>query len=128
MSQHQTPLSAEFVTQQRKRLEALRRQLLGTEENTIARGRATQQEHGQEAEEFEDEAQEMFQQEVNQALRDVNDQRIANIERALQKIIDGSYGMSDRSGTPIPRARLESTPEAILTVQEERGQEKDQAL
>lgn len=127
MSQHQAPLSAEFVTQQRKRLEALRRQLLGTEENTIARERVTQREHGEEAEEVEDEAQEMFQQEVNQALRDVNDQRIANIERALQKIIDGSYGVSDQSGRPISRARLESTPEAILTVQEERGQENDQA-
>lgn len=127
MSQHQTPLSAEFVTQQRKRLEALRRQLLGTEENAIARERVTQQEHGEEAEEVEDEAQEMFQQEVNQALRDVNDQRIANIERALQKIIDGTYGVSDLSGRPISRARLESTPEAILTVQEERGQENDQA-
>ena len=128
MSQYQTPLDAKFVTQQRKRLEALRRQLLGTEENTIARERAARQEHGEEAEEFEDEAQEMVQQEVNQDLRDVNDQRIANIERALQKIIDGSYGVSDLSGRVIPRSRLESTPEAVLTVQEERSQEEDQPL
>lgn len=125
-SQHQTPLSAEFVTQQRKHLEALRGQLLGTEENTIARGHITQQEHGDEAEEFEDEAQEMSRQEVNQALRDVDDQRVANIERA--KIIDGSFGVSDLSGRLIPRARLESIPEAILTIQEERSQETDQTL
>lgn len=128
MSQHQTPLSTDFTTQQRQRLEALRRQLLGGEENTIARERTAQLEHGDEAEEFEDDAQEMSRQEVNQALRDVNAQRIANIERALQKISDGSYGMSDLSGDLIPRDRLESTPEAILTVEEERAHEKAQKL
>jgi DnaK suppressor protein len=127
MSPHQPPLSAEFLTRQRQRLEALRRQLLGGEENTIANDRTTQEQHGDEAEEFEDKAQQMARHEVNQALHDVNDQRIANIERALQKIADGSYGLSDLSGQPIPKDRLESTPEAIHTVQEERSQEKDRA-
>ena len=125
MSQQQSPLSAEFLIQQRKRLEALRRQLLGGEKNTIANDRMTQEQHGDEAEEFEDEAQDMAGHEVNQALHDVNDQRIAHIERALQKIADGSYGLSDLSGQPIPKGRLESTPEAILTVQEERSDERD---
>ncbi len=127
MSQHEPPLSPEFLTQQRKRLEALRRQLLGGEESTIGHERATQKQHGDEAKEFEEDAQDMARHEVNQALHDVNDQRIANIERALQKIADGSYGLSDLSGQPIPRARLESTPEAVLTVQEERSQEEDRA-
>ena len=127
MSQHQIPLSAEFIAQQRKRLEALRRQLLGGEEDTIARQRTNQELYGDEAEEYEDRAQEMAINEVNQALHDVNDRRIANIERALQKIVDGSYGLSDLSGEPIPKDRLESTPEAILTMQEERSQEKDRA-
>jgi DnaK suppressor protein len=41
------------------------------------------------------------------------------IERALEKIKDGTYGVSDASGRPIPRDRLEAMPEAIYTVDEE---------
>jgi DnaK suppressor protein len=36
----------------------------------------------------------------------------------LQKIEDGTYGLSDTSGEPIPRERLEAMPEAIHTVSE----------
>jgi DnaK suppressor protein len=107
------------------RLVALRGELLGGEENTIASERSDEQEHGDEAEEFEDEAQGMAQNEVNQALHDVNDRRIHDIERALQKIADGTYGFSDASGDPIPKARLEATPEAIFTVEEQSKRETD---
>lgn len=79
--------------------------------------------HGDEADEFEDEAQGMAQNEVNQALHDVNDRRVSDIERALQKIDEGTYGLSDVSGEPIPKARLEVAPEAILTVEEQSRRE-----
>ncbi|RCS31691.1 TraR/DksA family transcriptional regulator [Rhodanobacter denitrificans] len=120
-------LSREFIEQQRGRLLVLRNRLLGGEKANLARERGFQQEHGDEAGEEEERAQTLSQYEVDQALHDVDDRRVANIERALQKIAEGSYGLSDLSGEPIPQARLESTPEAILTVQEERRQEKDQA-
>ncbi len=122
-SEQHAGLSREFMEQQRQRLVALREQLLGGEENNLARERAFQLQHGDEAAEEEDTAQDMAQREVGQALHDVDDRRIANIERALQKIEDGSYGLSDLSGEPIPRTRLEAMPEAILTVQEERRRE-----
>ncbi|MFM0199342.1 TraR/DksA C4-type zinc finger protein [Paraburkholderia fungorum] len=123
MSKQQGKLSDEFIAQQRQRLEALRRQLLGGEENTIANQRTAEEEHGEEAEEFEDVAQGMAQNEVNQALHDVNDQRVSDIERALEKIDEGTYGLSDASGEPIPKARLEAVPEAILTVEEQGSRE-----
>jgi DnaK suppressor protein len=119
MPEQQGNLGEAFIAQQRKRLEAMRRELLGGEEDTVADERTSQEEHGDEAEEFEDEAQGMAQNEVNQALHDVNDQRISDIERALQKIDEGTYGLSDESGEPIPRARLEVMPEAIFTVEEQ---------
>jgi DnaK suppressor protein len=122
-SEQHAGLSREFIAQQRQRLVALHKQLLGGEENNLARERAFQLQHGDEAAEEEDTAQDMAQREVDQALHDVDDRRIANIERALQKIEDGSYGLSDLSGEPIPQARLEATPEAILTMQEERQRE-----
>ncbi|CAE6687980.1 TraR/DksA family transcriptional regulator [Paraburkholderia nemoris] len=123
MSEQQGTLSDEFIAQQRKRLLALRQELLGGEENTIADERTDEEQHGDEAHEFEDEAQSMAQNEVNQALHDVNDQRISDIERALQKIDEGTYGLSDESGDPIPKARLEVAPEAILTVEEQSRRE-----
>jgi DnaK suppressor protein len=123
MPEQPVNLSDDFIALQRKRLMALRQQLLGGEENTIANERTAQEEHGDEAEEFEDAAQGMAQNEVNQALRDVNDQRIGDIGRALQKIDEGTYGLSDESGEPIPKARLEATPEAILTVEEQSRRE-----
>lgn len=125
MSEQHAGLSQQFIEQQHERLVELRRQLLGGEQRTLAAERKFQQQHGDEAEEFEEKAQDMAQMEVEQALHDVDDRRIAHIERALQKIEDGSYGLSDLSGQPIPKARLESTPEAVLTVQEERSQETD---
>lgn len=122
-SEQHAGLSREFIERQRQRLLALRNQLLGGEEDDLARKRAFQLEHGDEAEEEEDDAQNLAQREVDQALHDADDRRVANIARALRKIAEGSYGLSDLSGEPIPRARLETTPEAVLTVQEERDRE-----
>lgn len=124
MPDQQADLSDTFIAQQRTRLEAMRRELLGGEENTIAGERASEQEHGDEAEESEDDAQRLAQDDVNRSLRNVNDLRIGDIVRALQKIDEGTYGFSDESGDPIPRARLEVMPEAIYTVEEQGRREE----
>ena len=123
MSKQHAGLSRDFIEQQHRRLLALRTQLLGGESKTLAAEQRFQRQHGNEAAEFEDKAQDMAHMEVEQAVQDVDTRRIAHVERALQKIADGSYGLSDLSGRPIPKARLENTPEAILTVQEEASQE-----
>lgn len=46
--------------------------------------------------------------------------RLAAIDRAEQRIADGTYGRSVRSGQPIPDDRLEADPTAELTVEEAR--------
>lgn len=117
MSEHE--LSQAFIAAQRQRLLAIRSELLGGEASTLARERRLEEENGAEAKEYEDDAQKMEQDIANQALRDVNAHRITDVERALQKIDDGTYGLSDESGDPIPIERLEVLPEAILTVQEQ---------
>jgi DnaK suppressor protein len=119
MPNQQDNLSEAFIAQQRTRLEALRRELLGGEETNIADEHASREQHGDEAEELEDDAQDMAQDEINQSLRNVNDHRIGEILRALQKIDEGTYGLSDESGDPIPKGRLEVMPEAIYTVEEQ---------
>lgn len=52
--------------------------------------------------------------EIAGTLRD----RLAAIDRALARIDNGTYGVSVRSGKPIPDARLEADPAAELTVEE----------
>lgn len=116
--------SSGFVEQQRERLLALRQQLLGRAGNdTIAVVRDFEQLHGAEAQEFEERALDMAQNEIRQALHDVDRRRLSNIERALRKIEEGTYGLSDVSGQRIPQARLVITPEALLTVEEEEARE-----
>ncbi len=50
-----------------------------------------------------------------QALKD----RLAAVERAEARLADGTYGLSVRSGEPIPDERLEANPTAELTVAEQ---------
>jgi len=45
-------------------------------------------------------------------------ERLAALDRADQRLRDGTYGLSVRSGKPIPDARLEAYPTAELTVEE----------
>jgi DnaK suppressor protein len=51
---------------------------------------------------------------IAESLRD----RLAAIDRALDRLDNGTYGVSVRSGEPIPDARLEADPAAELTVAE----------
>jgi len=110
-----------FLEQQRKRLSAMRDQLLSSEAAKASRERAPRT---KEAVEIEDDAQQMAQSEVDQAVHVVEEQRLRAIERALAKIEEGTYGLSDVSGDPIPKARLEAIPEALLTIQEEAARER----
>jgi DnaK suppressor protein len=45
-------------------------------------------------------------------------ERLDAIGRAEQRLADGTYGRSVRSGKPIPDTRLEADPAAELTVEE----------
>jgi DnaK suppressor protein len=123
MSDQSSGLNEAFNAKQRARLEALQRELLAGEADILANERTFEEDHGEEAREFEDEGQRLEQDVADQALRDAYDRRIADIQRALEKIADGTYGYSDESGEPIPIERLEAVPEAILTVQEQAARE-----
>jgi DnaK suppressor protein len=63
-------------------------------------------------------AQPLTQQGVDDAVAAGLRDRLAALDRALQRVEDGSYGRSIRSGAPIPDGRLEADPAAELTVQE----------
>ena len=56
---------------------------------------------------------------IAESLRD----RLGALERAEQRLADGTYGRSVQSGQPIPDARLEADPAAELTVEEAAARE-----
>ena len=51
--------------------------------------------------------------------------RLDRLERAEERLAAGTYGLSIRSGEPIPDGRLEAEPLAELTVDEEPGGNKN---
>lgn len=109
-----------FLQQQRQRLMKLREELLRSAQTGQSEEAELNSQSVGEAREYEEDAQKLAMLEVEGALVERSRQRRADIERALQKIEDGTYGLSDASGEPIPRERLEAMPEAIYTASEVR--------
>jgi len=62
----------------------------------------------------EEEATEALELEKRLALENRIRQELAKIERALEKIDKGTYGLCDSCGKPIDPARLEALPQATL--------------
>lgn len=63
-----------------------------------------------------DEGTDDFQQMVSLEVSNKEAAVLTQIERALEKIDDGTYGKCDISGKPIPLKRLEAIPYATMTV------------
>lgn len=116
-------LDPAFLARQKRRLTELRQQILRVrrgEQSAEASANADTQ--GQ-AREYEDDAQKLAALELEGNLEAADDDRLSNIERALQKIADGTYGLSDASGAPIPTERLEVAPEALYTLAEQKSRD-----
>ena len=116
-------IDAAFVEKQRQSLLRLRASLVAT---TAAAESDEGDVRGQRAGatgEFEDDAQglDALERDDNLVARDL--QRLERADRALKKIEEGTYGLSDESGKPIPKNRLEAVPEALFTLSEEQARE-----
>lgn len=113
-----------FIDAKRRQLMKLREQLQGTADTGEAEEGGLKNAELAQAHEYEDDAQKlaMLETEGNLVSRDI--ERLSRVERALRKIEEGTYGFSDVSGKPIPEARLEATPDAINTVQEQEANER----
>ena len=57
-----------------------------------------------------------FDRELDEGLEDGAQQTLEQIDRALAKLDDGTYGLCDRCGALIPTERLEARPWAVLCV------------
>jgi DnaK suppressor protein len=118
-----THLDAEFIARQKARLTTLRAQLVSVG-NAVGRDEQTWQgAAGGEPQDEGDDGQRFAQQENDEAVLSHSEGRVAAIDRALEKIQEGTYGFSDESDEPIPRARLEAVPESIYTIDESEARE-----
>jgi DnaK suppressor protein len=117
-------LDKEFVEKQRERLEELRAELTG-----VVRGlEEDQRSQAEDEEDFTehdsgDMSQSLFDREMDATLEQTIESRLQYVERALQKVEEGTYGICDDTGEPIPRGRLEAMPEAIYTVEAQQRRE-----
>ncbi|AXT84895.1 hypothetical protein C6I20_06605 [Aeromicrobium sp. A1-2] len=75
--------------------------------------------------ESDDSAEQLTAEGVDDALAEGFRLRLEAVKRAEQRLADGTYGVSVRSGEPIPEERLEFDPAAELTVEEATQDEQD---
>jgi DnaK suppressor protein len=73
----------------------------------------------------EEEATETFELEKRLALEKRLGEQLAEVEHALQKFEEGTYGLCDVCGQPIDPARLEALPQANLCLNCKAKQEKN---
>ena len=101
------------------------RELLQAERTRIERAlsQAAHQDDAEPADEVDpgNLASDLYQDELDEGLRDDLEAQLAAVERAEARLVSGTYGLSVRSGEPIPDERLEVRPTAELTVDEERA-------
>ena len=109
--------------QARTRLEAERAEVADLLRGTEEAGREDRENEDEVAEtgDAEDAAEYLTAEGMDDSTADTLRNRLAAIDRALQRLDNGTYGRSVRSGVPIPDERLDADPAAELTVEEARA-------
>ena len=105
------------------------RQLLETERERLVTALASMRQAGQRTSEEEigvhggvgaDTASFTFERELGSGLEEGAQQALVQIDRALGRIADGTYGICERCGQPIGEERLLARPAATLCIDDQR--------
>ena len=102
----------ELLREERRRIE---RSLLGV----VAADDGELPHQDQNLEHLADDATDLVQDELDEALEEQLRRELEAVERAERRLADGTYGLSIESGEPIPDERLEANPTAERTAQEQ---------
>jgi DnaK suppressor protein len=100
----------ELLDDERRRVEGL---LASTREDS-----ASEFDEAKETGDIEDPAEPLTSEEGDEAVIESLQNRLAAIDRAEDRLANGTFGRSVRSGAVIPDERLEADPAAELTVEE----------
>ena len=119
-------LDQEFIEDQKRRLIALRDELAGVRDRLDEDERELEG-GGDDFSETDsgDMSQSIFDRELDATVEEGIERRLGEVERAMQKIEEGTYGVCDDTGEEIPRGRLEAVPEAIRTVEAQQRFERE---
>ncbi len=72
-----------------------------------------------------DAALDTAQDELSSQLAEVESRELAQIEKALEQMKNGTYGICEVTGKPIPLARLQALPYATTCIEAQREMEKN---
>lgn len=117
------PLKKQQVMDFKKRLEAMREQMTTFVKEAREGVQADDKQKGY-SQHQADEGTDDFDRLINLELTDGEIKILWQIERALEKVEDGTYGICDITGEEIPIKRLEAIPYATMTVQAQEKLEK----
>ena len=106
--------------QARARVRAERTEVQNLLKDAEIEGRQDRATEDEEGVNISDPAQPLTAQLENDAITASLRDRLAALDRAEQRLDNGTYGRSVRSGLPIPDERLEADPAAELTIEEAR--------
>jgi DnaK suppressor protein len=101
--------------------ELLAAERLRIESAIAARGAGEAEARGEQEEPGERDSEDLYEKELGVGLAADLAEQLSALERAEQRLADGTYGRSVQSGEPIPDERLEAVPTAELTVEEQRA-------
>lgn len=111
----------------KKELLRLRSQLLELEEGaTESLATGLEEESGEESSDqhMADVGSVTVARELDLSLQSNTQRLLAQVERALEKIDEGTYGLCDRCGEPIGEGRLEAMPYATLCMEHQKELER----
>ncbi|MCI0382650.1 MAG: TraR/DksA C4-type zinc finger protein [Chlamydiae bacterium] len=117
------PLKKTQIVEFKKRLEQIQRQMT-TFVKEAKKGVLTDDKSKGYSQHQADEGTDDFDRIINLKLTDEELKILKQIERALEKITEGTYGICDITGEEIPLKRLEAVPYATMTVQAQEKFEK----
>ncbi len=118
-------LDKEFIERQKSRLLERKAELERMRDGVREDERDRSQEEQDTQFDSGDESQYLFTREMDATLGQQFDRQLEEVNRALEKIEEGTYGLSDDTGEPIPKGRLEAIPEALYTVEAQERRERE---
>ncbi|HEX6203643.1 MAG TPA: TraR/DksA family transcriptional regulator [Thermoanaerobaculia bacterium] len=107
MAKTQTAAKARDFGDTRERLEQQRADIMSLYQNDV---RAGQESTDEGTEDIVDRANNSYNRELMFSLSDNERQRLLDIDKAIERIDDGSYGRCSNCGTEIAAKRLEAVP------------------
>lgn len=117
------PLKKNEIAQFKSRLEDLRKEVMRTIEGTKKEVTSPDEAKGY-SQHSADEGTDDFVKNINLEVTNKEFNMLRQIDRALEKINEDTYGICDLSGEEIPLKRLEAIPYATMTVKAQEKFEK----